>query len=312
MPDTPVTIIMPCYNENITVIKFLESLEQVLSSVQQSFYVIVVDDCSTDNTLELLKQFHFATEKIALKILQLQFNVGHQAAIYQGLLFAQQLESNQFIVMDADGEDAPSAIPQLLAHREYDIVNVVRGKRQEGLLFKISYAIYKSIFRLITNKQMNFGNFCLISRKVLNSAIFHTFTHFAAFLSKQRATRKFIIAERGKRLDGISKMNYKGLLSHAFKSFVEYGEDLLMIFLKSFIFIMILFVVAISNVIYQKYFADTAILGWTSVIAIGLLNMAIISIGFFVLGILLLNLSNQKNQNNKIAIYDEIVPERKP
>ena len=214
--------------------------------------------------------------------------------------------------MDADGEDAPSAIPQLLAHREYDIVNVVRGKRQEGLLFKISYAIYKSIFRLITNKQMNFGNFCLISRKVLNSAIFHTFTHFAAFLSKQRATRKFIIAERGKRLDGISKMNYKGLLSHAFKSFVEYGEDLLMIFLKSFIFIMILFVVAISNVIYQKYFADTAILGWTSVIAIGLLNMAIISIGFFVLGILLLNLSNQKNQNNKIAIYDEIVHERKP
>ena len=101
-------------------------------------------------------------------------------------------------------------------------------------------------------------------------------------------------------------MSFKNLLSHAFKSFVEYGEDLLMIFLKSFILIMILFFIAIGNVIYQKFVANTAILGWTSVVAIGLLNMAIIAIGFFVLGILLLNLSHQKNQSRKLNIYEEI------
>jgi hypothetical protein len=79
-----------------------------------------------------------------------------------------------------------------------------------------------------------------------------------------------------------------------------------MIFLKSFILIMILFIIAISNVIYQKFVANTAILGWTSVVAIGLLNMAILSIGFFVLGILLLNLSHQRNQNNKQSIYVDV------
>jgi hypothetical protein len=221
------------------------------------------------------------------------------------LLYASNFAGNNFIVMDSDGEDAPAVIPELLQYAGTDIVHVVRGKRQEGLVFKFSYRIYKLIFRLVTGKDMNFGNYCLISRKILDSAVFNTFTHFAAFLSKQKGTRKSFIAEREKRLDGKSKMSFKNLLSHAFKSFVEYGEDLLMVFLKSFILIMILFLIAFGNVIYQKFFANTAILGWTSVVAIGLLNMAILSIGFFVLGILLLNVSNQRSHGSKVRIYVE-------
>ena len=305
MNPAAVTIITPCYNENVTVIKFLENLELVLSGQPRHFQVVVVDDCSIDNTLQLLQQFSFKASNIELKLLHLKFNVGHQSAIYQGLLFASHFPGNDYIVMDSDGEDSPAALPELLQSSGTDIVHVIRGKRQEGLMFKFSYRIYKLIFRLDTGKDMNFGNYCLISRKILDSAVFNTFTHFAAFLSKQKGTRKSFIAEREKRLDGKSKMSFKNLLSHAFKSFVEYGEDLLMVFLKSFILIMILFLIAFGNVIYQKFFANTAILGWTSVVAIGLLNMAIISIGFFVLGILLLNLSNQRGHGSKVRIYVE-------
>jgi glycosyltransferase involved in cell wall biosynthesis len=305
MKQGAVTIITPCYNENITVIKFLENLEQVLAVLPAHFHVVVVDDCSIDNTLKLLQQFSFKASNIELKLLHLRFNVGHQAAIYQGLLYASNFSGNDFIVMDSDGEDSPAVIPDLLQYAGNDIVHVVRGKRKEGLIFKISYKIYKLIFKLVTGKNMNFGNYCLISRKILDSAVFNTFTHFAAFLSRQKGTRESFIAEREKRLDGKSKMSFKNLLSHAFKSFVEYGEDLLMIFLKSFILIMILFLAAFGNVIYQKFFANTAILGWTSVVAIGLLNMAILSIGFFVLGILLLNVSQQKGHGSKVRIYVE-------
>jgi glycosyltransferase involved in cell wall biosynthesis len=297
---------MPCYNENVTVIKFLQNLEQVLAERQEDFEVIVVDDCSMDNTLELLKDFSFTAPNVQLKLLELKFNVGHQAAIYQGLLYAKTRPGNTFIVMDADGEDSPKVIPLLLSYAGTDIVHVVRGKRQEGLMFRVFYQIYKMIFRLVTGKEMNFGNYCLISRKILESAVFQSFTHFAAFLSKQKGTKASLVAEREKRLDGSSKMSFKNLLSHAFKSFVEYGEDLLLVFLKSFILIMILFVLAISNVIYQKFVANTAILGWTSVVAIGLLNMAILSIGFFVLGILLLNITHQRNNQNKAPIYTEV------
>ena len=304
MTGPPITIITPCYNENTTVIRFLESLEAVLQALPQAFSVVVVNDSSTDHTLELLRAFSFHAANLELKVLNLKFNVGHQSAIYQGMLYAATTDSQRFIVMDSDGEDAPTAIPLLLQFEGMDMVHVARGKRQEGIIFRLSYGVYKAIFRLVTGKRMNFGNYCLISRKILESAVYNTFTHFAGFLSRQRGTRKYIIAEREKRIDGQSKMSFKNLLSHAFKSFVEYGEDLLMIFLKSFIVIMVLFVAAISNVIYQKFVANTAILGWTSVVAIGLLNMAILSIGFFVLGILLLNVSHQKNPNLKQPIYE--------
>lgn len=306
MDLNPVKIIMPCYNENVTVIKFLQNLEEVLAGIQDRFQVVVVDDCSMDNTLELLKGFSFRAPNVQLRLLELKFNVGHQAAIYQGLLYARSKPGEVFIVMDADGEDSPRVIPELLKHAGTDIVHVVRGKRQERLMFRFFYVVYKLIFRLITGKEMNFGNYCLISRKILESAVFQSFTHFAAFLSKQKGSRASFVAEREKRLDGSSKMSFKNLLSHAFKSFVEYGEDLLLVFLKSFILIMILFVLAISNVIYQKFVANTAILGWTSVVAIGLLNMAILSIGFFVLGILLLNITHQRNNLSKMPIYSEV------
>ncbi|MBS1616382.1 MAG: glycosyltransferase [Bacteroidetes bacterium] len=306
MSSAAFALISPCYNEGTTVIRFLERIESETRNLPQHFEVIIVDDCSSDHTLELLKNFSFQAPNLSLSLLHLRFNVGHQAAIFQGLLFASKQPFSHFIVMDSDGEDSPRAIPELIRHSDYDIVHVVRGKRRESTLFKISYWFYKASFRFITGKRMNFGNYCMISRMIAESAVFHSFTHFAAFLSKQRGTRTSFTWEREKRIDGKSKMSYKNLLSHAFKSFVEYGEDLLMVFLKSFIVIMLLFVAAISNVIYQKFVADTAILGWTSVVAIGLLNMAIIAIGFFVLGILLLHVSHQKNPNSRTSIYDEV------
>jgi hypothetical protein len=162
------------------------------------------------------------------------------------------------------------------------------------------------VFRFVTGKEMNFGNYCMISKKVADIAVHKSYVHFAAFLLKQKLPRYSIKVDRAPRIDGKSKMNTGGLVYHAFKSLVEFSEDLLMIFLKLFVMIMFLFILAIGNVIWQKFFAHTAILGWTSMIAIGLFNLAVISIGFFVLGILLLNLSHQRNQSLRQAIYEEL------
>lgn len=225
MNQTPVTIITPCYNEGATVIKFLENLENVLASLTLPFYVVVVNDCSDDDTPDLLRQFRFRTRQLTLKLINLKVNVGHQEAIYQGLLFARDLNSQYFIVMDADGEDSPAVIPALLDQSQADIVHVVRGKRNESVLFRVCYECYKIMFRLFTGKQMNYGNFCLINRPVLEQAVRSTFSHFAAFLAKQRCTKQYIVAQKEIRLGGHSKMGFGALMHHAFKSFVEYGVD---------------------------------------------------------------------------------------
>ena len=179
-----ITIITPCYNESITVISFLESLECVLSNHPYFFTVVVVNDCSTDDTLPLLNDFRFKVRNLSLHVITLESNAGHQAAIYNGFLFAGTLNCEHFIVMDSDGQDAPAIIPALLQYINTDIVNVVRNKRSEPLLFRFSYYCYRAIFKVVTGKRMNYGNFCLISRDILELAVRTKFSHFAAFLSK--------------------------------------------------------------------------------------------------------------------------------
>lgn len=302
-----IALVAPCYNEGQTVIRFLQAVEQSLSAVKDvSFDVIIVDDASGDGTADLLKAFSFSDPHLRFRPIRLKFNLGHQMAIHQGLSYACTLDVDNVIVMDSDGEDDPAALPELIGKKGYDIVNVIRGRRSETLGFRLGYSIYKVVFRFVTGKEMNFGNYCMISKKVADIAVHKSYVHFAAFLLKQKLPRYSIKVDRAPRIDGKSKMNTGGLVYHAFKSLVEFSEDLLMIFLKLFVMIMFLFILAIGNVIWQKFFAHTAILGWTSMIAIGLFNLAVISIGFFVLGILLLNLSHQRNQSLRQAIYEEL------
>jgi glycosyltransferase involved in cell wall biosynthesis len=302
-----IALVAPCYNEGQTVVRFLESVEKNLRvATGVTIEVIVVDDASSDDTPDLLKKFSFACSHLHYRPIRLRFNLGHQMAIQQGLAFACTLDVENIVVMDSDGEDDPAALPELISKRGYDIVNVTRGRRSETLGFRLGYSIYKGLFRFVTGKEMNFGNYCMVSKNVAQIAVHKSYVHFPAFLLKQKLSRFSIKVDRAPRIDGKSKMNTAGLIYHAFKSLVEFSEDLLMIFLKLFVLIMILFMLALGNVLWQKFFAHTAILGWTSMIAIGLFNLAIISIGFFVLGILLLNLSHQRNQINRERIYDEV------
>ncbi|MHA4895117.1 glycosyltransferase [Pedobacter sp. PWIIR3] len=301
-----VTIITPCFNENSTVIAFLTELEKIVSTLLFNFNVVVVDDASTDNTLSMLKELKPTSPNVKFTILTLEYNAGHQRAIFQGLLYANELENcDRFIIMDSDGEDDPTAIGEILAKDKFDIIHVARGRRKEKLSFQLSYYIYRFIFKIITNKILNFGNYCMISKKVLNTTCRTSFVHFAAYLSKQRVKSLSITYDRKKRLDGKSKMNLTSLVHHAFKSFIEYAEELLMIFLKLFAVIGVAFVAMLTFVIYKKIFTNEAILGWASTMGVSLINMALICLGFFITGILLLNIMSKTGKGKKEVFYKE-------
>ncbi|RCH55824.1 hypothetical protein DJ568_03445 [Mucilaginibacter hurinus] len=305
MQSQPVYIVTPCFNENTTLLKFLAALNPVLQSAGRQFVVIVVDDASNDATMEMLENFSFSAANVELSIITLKYNHGHQGAIYQGLLYANSLNAQQVIVMDSDGEDDPEAIPQLLdtKYDNADIINVSRGKRNEKLSFRLFYKVYKLIFYVITGSRLDYGNFCRINKKVLECTADLSFTHFAAHLSKQKVKRARIVSDRKPRLDGKSKMKLKNLIHHAFRSFVEYAEELLMVFLKLFIILAFATILVVLYIVYQKLFTDNAILGWASTLSTTLIGIAIMCLGFFVIGILLLNLMSKNNVKGREASY---------
>ncbi|MDB5231298.1 MAG: family 2 glycosyl transferase [Chitinophagaceae bacterium] len=296
-------VVSPCFNEADSISLFLHDLEKAVEHLNHQFQVVVVNDCSQDHTGDILQHFCFAAPNLSLTVLQLKFNVGHQGAIYQGLLYAHRAKAEQVIVMDCDGEDDPRAIPLLVQQRSHQIVKVSRGKRAEGLSFRIGYFFYRLLFKLVTGKRIDFGNYCLINRNILERIQATSFVHFPAYLLKQKASSTQIIYNRGKRLNGKSKMGSKGLLLHAFRSMIEFAEDLLMLFLRLFIFNMILFAGLMINIFYQKFISHEAILGWFSTLAVSLLILAVISIGFFIIGVLLLNLTYQQNARSYKEIY---------
>ena len=300
-------ILLACYNDGSAVIKLLLEIENVLKNFNSDFNVVVIDDGSNDATRQVLNKFSFNIPNFHYRLLQLPYNHGHQGAIEQGILFAHACGANNAIIMDGDGEDDPAAIPELFNYHEYDIIHVVRGKRSEKFGFRFAYKLYVELFRLVTGKQMDFGNFCMINTRVLNIIHSKSFIHLAAFLTKLKLKSAYIVSNRRSRLDGHSKMTVTDLVHHALRSFVEYAEEMVMLFLRLFVILFLLFIVTMVYILYLKLFTTKAIVGWTSTLGIGLLASALLCIGFFITGVLLLNLSYRRQQHGASPVYKIII-----
>lgn len=297
-------VVVPCYNEGMTIIKFLTELEGVLDGINKSFRVVVVDDYSIDNTRDLLNDFCNKEHNQQISVLALPYNTGHQKSIQQGLLYCyNHLHAEYVIVMDGDGEDDPAAIKELINYEGYDYVPVIRGKRNENWVFKSLYKIYKMMFALLIGKEMNFGNYCVIRKNMVQNICDSNFVHLAGFLSKQKCKKKSIVWDRRKRIDGKSKMNFTNLLWHGFHSFVEYAEDFLLFFLRIFGTILIFFFALITNVLYKKLISHEAIPGWASTLTVSLMIGALLCFGFLAIGVILISLSAKNTQSGIKPIY---------
>lgn len=297
-----IAVVLPCYNEEQIIADFLRRLEKQISGLDLSFHIIAVNDSSTDSTLQLLADFTPSFKNISITVLDLKFNQGHQGAIYQGMVYADTLDITHCIVMDSDGEDDPKAIKKLVNYLDFDIVKVFRGKRNENFRFKIGYAFYRFIFRLITGKYMNYGNFVLISKKILSGAVHNSFIHLAAYLVKQKGNQTGFRWDRNKRLGGKTKMNLAALVEHGIRSMIELSRELLFSILKLFILFISFFVIGIGVVLYKKMVGD-AIIGWSSTLIMILFLAGLICLGIFITGTLLVNILDKNKNSNKVILY---------
>ncbi len=293
-------IISPSYNEEKVISLFLKELEDTFSLTEFSFLVIIINDCSTDSTLELLENFQFQSTHYELKTISLKYNVGHQEAIRQGLKYASQFDAAGYIVMDSDGEDDPKAIIKLTNTNDFDIIFVSRGKRLESISFKIGYFFYKAIFKIISGNRINFGNYSMISKTVIEAVNEQNFVHYSAFLSKLKFKKYFIKYDRRKRIDGKSKMNSNNLVLHGLKSLIEYSEELLFFFIKLLVSVVVAFFIYGGYVVYTKFISQNAISGWSSTIILSLINSILIISSIIVLGLLIISKKNQLNPKNDI------------
>jgi polyisoprenyl-phosphate glycosyltransferase len=264
--------IMPVYNDWESVSILLRNLDAILGKEKISAEVLIVDDGSSQpNEPHISKDATYdAIEK--LDILRLNRNLGHQRALAIALShMSERRDLTAVIVMDGDGEDNPEDVPRLIAEAQATtgekIIFAARGKRSEGLIFRLFYSLYKKMYQVMTGVEMNFGNFSLIPRKLLDRLVIvaELWNNYPASVLKARLPFGKITTVRARRYKGISQMNYISLIMHGLSAISVFGEVIGIRALIAMIGVSILSILSIVIVVTIRLFLpQLAVPGWAS------------------------------------------------
>lgn len=104
-----VSVIIPCYNEQETILLFYKEIDNVTKEMQEEFTFLFVDDGSKDNTLSVLMELSQKDSRV--KYLSFSRNFGKEAAIHAGF---SHTDGDYVVMMDADLQDPPTLLPKML------------------------------------------------------------------------------------------------------------------------------------------------------------------------------------------------------
>lgn len=144
------TVVVPCFNEEAVIKLFYSRLSEVLLLLRPPAYeIIFVDDGSTDATPKILRSIAMNNTNIVL--LRLSRNFGHQNALLAGL---SHRTGNAVVTIDADLQDPPELIPELISEWEQGskVVNAQRRTRAGETWFKLwSASLYYKLVNTLSS-----------------------------------------------------------------------------------------------------------------------------------------------------------------
>lgn len=261
------SVVIPVFNESVNI----EPLHQRLSNVMrgmglESFELIFVNDGSTDGTDEKLLGLRHVDPRV--KFIDLSRNFGHQIAVTAGLDHA---TGQVVVIMDADLQDPPEVIPELLSkYREgHDVVYAVRASRQgENLFKKLTAKIFYRLMRRLTDFPIpvDAGDFRLLSRRVVR--------HLCGMREQHRFLRGMVSwvgfrqaavpYERAPRLGGETKYPLGKMLRLSFDAITAFSDIPLRLSTWFGFFTAFLSFLTGAYIIFLKLFTDKTVQGWAS------------------------------------------------
>jgi glycosyltransferase involved in cell wall biosynthesis len=148
-----ISVIIPAFNEEENVAVLYKELTSVLRTLNRDYEIIFVDDCSTDATYQRLSELHSLDDHV--KIIKFRKNFGQSAAMKAGFDHAL---GNLIITLDADLQNDPHDIPQMLETMEkehYDVMCGWRYNRQDPFFKKIFSGFANSFRACLTGETIH-------------------------------------------------------------------------------------------------------------------------------------------------------------
>jgi len=264
------SVIAPAYNEQDVILKFHETLMNVLISLDLQYEVLYVNDGSRDNTFNILKDIQSSNPNVS--IIDLSRNFGKEIALTAGLDFA---SGDAVVVIDTDLQDPPELIPDLICkmNEGYDVVYAKRTTREGESGFKkaTSFLFYRFINKLSYIKiPSDTGDFRILSRRALDE------------LNKLREHHRFmkglftwigypqteIIYKRNQRVAGETKWHYWNLWNFALDGITSFSTKPLKI--SSYLGVSVAFIsfCYVIYVIAQKLIFGNPVPGYPSLMVV--------------------------------------------
>lgn len=164
-----VSIVVPCHDEADSVDVFYRELCSAIAAVECRFELVFVDDGSEDGTIDKLLAIARTDRRVS--VIELSRNFGKEAALSAGLEIA---AGDAVIPIDADLQDPPSLIPQLIGEwrQGADVVLAARADRSSDSLPKrLSASVFYAVHNRMSAVQIppNVGDFRLMSRPVVDA-----------------------------------------------------------------------------------------------------------------------------------------------
>lgn len=165
-----ISILVPCYNEEKSLPLLHERLKSLMDSMPQyAWEVILVNDGSRDNTIEVARQLRQQDARMCF--IDLSRNFGKERAMLAGFDHA---TGDCMVIMDADLQHPPEVIPEMIKHWEegYDDVYARRNTRgkESWLRRKLTLAYYGMLQRITSTDILeNVGDFRLLDRKCIDA-----------------------------------------------------------------------------------------------------------------------------------------------
>ncbi len=221
-----ISIVIPCYNEQEVIRTCHEKVLEGLAGLPFDFEIIYINDGSSDKTLDILREIN-ADDKRA-RVLNLSRNFGKEAAMTAGIDAAR---GDALIVLDADLQDPPSLIPDLVKTWKDQGADVVYGQRVEregeSWFKKTTASVFYRLINHISAVEIprNTGDFRLMNRRAVEALKklreHHRFMKglFAWIGYKQVALQY----NRAPRAAGTTKWNYWKLSNFAMEGITSFS-----------------------------------------------------------------------------------------
>ena len=282
-----ISIIIPAYNEEESLPFLYERLERLMDSIKNyEFEILFINDGSKDNTLNLIKEYREKDSRISY--VDFSRNFGKEIGMIAGLDYA---TGDAVIFMDADLQDPPELIPEMIKYWEegYDDVYAQRRTRAgETFLKKFTSKMYYKVLQALTSVpiQKDTGDFRLLDRRCVNALrkLRETDRNSKSMFSWIGYKKKAVLYDRDPRVAGKTKWNYKKLVDLAIDGITSFTTSPLRIStyiaIPTFLALFVYFIYVIIKCITQ----DVAIQAFQAIILLVLFFSGVQILLFGIIG----------------------------